>query len=312
MKMLMFTPIDKFNVESLYNSKASIEVANKDRIEKGLKPLDSSNYGENELDYLWIVTNKYCPNIDVDENGKANIIDNTAPLFFADRYNERKLTPQNKVYNYQKNKDIQECLITLGLDSEKFWYLLLFVYDYCDDKFNNNWFKTKGTVRELIGKFQDTIISNAHFSSQMINFNAPVELTLKIGKNKLHLTDSDVIGMIGLLCQYGYEQYKDNQIFNHCCLAKDSEVYTDGNKSYMFCKMLLFFFDSTKQIKEGRIERAKTSGKEKELLSYLVYFLDLNKNPKLLEPILDEYNTIKWIMNEKNKPRINSMGKWYE
>lgn len=255
---------------------------------------------------------EFCPVIDFDMETGEPYVCGTNAFAFIDRYNSKKIALQSKFFRYVWHKKIQECLRDLGIDSEQFWYLLLFVYDYCDDKFNNNWFKTKGTVRELIGKFQDTIISNAHFSSQMINFNAPVELTLKIGKNKLHLTDSDVIGMIGLLCQYGYEQYKDNQIFNHCCLAKDSEGYTDGNKSYMFCKMLLFFFDSTKQIKEGRIERAKTSGKEKELLSYLVYFLDLNKNPKLLEPILDEYNTIKWIMNEKNKPRINSMGKWYE
>ena len=61
-----------------------------------------------------------------------------------------------------------------------------------------------------------------------------------------------------------------------------------------------------------RDECVKLTSREKELLSFLVYFVGYNNNVKLLKPYEDRYNQIKWIMNEKNKPNINAIGKWYE
>ena len=62
---------------------------------------------------------------------------------------------------------------------------------------------------------------------------------------------------------------------------------------------------------EKRAKGANISNKEKELLSYLVYFVGFNSNKKLLEPLADNYNTIKWVMNEKNKARIKVTGDIY-
>lgn len=315
----MFTPLDKFNVESLYNSKASIEVANKDRIEKGLEPLDSSNYGENELDYLWSVTFKYCPDVDVDENGKTHIIDNNAPLGFTDRYNERKLTLQNKVYNYQKNKDIQDCLMTLGLDSEKFWYLLLFITDYCEGECIDNIKTTDGAGKQiqefidLIFKGKDYYRQAEHniFTLRKIEYDEPVELVLKIGKKKITITDSNTIGLIGIMCNGVYSDIKEAGIFMGNVHFGESMAYSDTAMAYLFCQMFKYFFDTTDHIRERRAAGASISNKEKELLSYLLYFTSISKNKNLLNPFANDYNTIKGLMNPKKKPEFKGINNYY-
>ena len=65
--------------------------------------------------------------------------------------------------------------------------------------------------------------------------------------------------------------------------------------------MMKYFFDQ--HITSSKT--AKISNKEKELLSYLVYFTGFSKNKKLLEPFADDYMTIKNIMNKKNKSKLN-------
>ena len=51
---------------------------------------------------------------------------------FAQRYNERKLTNYFTYEEYLKQTKIQEYITELGLDIDKFWFLLLFVYDFCE------------------------------------------------------------------------------------------------------------------------------------------------------------------------------------
>ena len=105
------------------------------------------------LEYVWEVANHFLPdNEDV----------STAPAIFANRYAERNLSVEEryerskemktfkgtleeyKKREYRKlddsfkekfltNEDLQNTIEAYKLDVSKFWYLLLFVYDFIED-----------------------------------------------------------------------------------------------------------------------------------------------------------------------------------
>lgn len=61
-----------------------------------------------------------------------NICTTTALPIFIKRYNQDKLKKYGK-FTYEKyvaNKDIQDTLKGLNIDIDKFWFLLLFIFDY--------------------------------------------------------------------------------------------------------------------------------------------------------------------------------------
>ena len=51
------------------------------------------------------------------------------PLFIR-RYNQNKLYGNFTYEDYIANEDIQNTLKGLGVDIDKFWFLLLFIFDY--------------------------------------------------------------------------------------------------------------------------------------------------------------------------------------
>ena len=120
-----------------------------------------SNLLRNEplLEYVWEVALEFdaLPSNFVEETNES-----LAPTTFANRYAESKLTDKERyarhkeMYNSDKsfeeytkekyykldtsfkdkflnNKDLQNTIEAFGLDVSKFWYLLLFVYDYIED-----------------------------------------------------------------------------------------------------------------------------------------------------------------------------------
>lgn len=113
------------------------------------------------LEYVWEIALKFMPIEGLAPNEPK---DSFAPCIFANRYAERNLTieerytrhkniyptytqtfeeyslrPYYKPLNdsfkerYLSNQDLQNTIQAFGLDVGKFWYLLLFVYDYIED-----------------------------------------------------------------------------------------------------------------------------------------------------------------------------------
>lgn len=263
---------------------------------------------------------EFCPDIDCNPETGEYYICGTNAIRFIDRYNNKKIPLQNRFKDYIENKDIQGCLSDLGLDSERFWYLLLFVYDYCVGTCFDN-IKTKEGVGSIIEKFVELIKKGINYSYRKpqhsvytlkeISFNEPVELTLKVGKKKIHITDNETIGIIGMACEAMYTDIKDANIFKGSICLNEPDEYSDTAMAYLFCKMLRYFFDSTDHIKERRAVSANISNKEKELLSYLLYFTKVSRNENLLNPFANEYNTVKGLMNPKKPPVFSSMNNYY-
>lgn len=114
------------------------------------------------LEYVWKVANAYKPNYDGVDYSESN-----APVIFANRYIESKLTDDEKYARFQEiypNKNLdsakqhyegdseldtsfkekffssEEVLRTIkafNLDINKFWYLLLFINDFVEDAYTN-------------------------------------------------------------------------------------------------------------------------------------------------------------------------------
>ena len=89
----------------------------------------------------------------------------------------------------------------LQLDCDKFWYLLLFVHDYCRGQFANGWECSLSPLEEL-QIFSDSILEVYSKETPMDTvFDVPVELTLKIGGKKvITMQNNRTISYLASLC----------------------------------------------------------------------------------------------------------------
>ena len=116
---------------------------------------------EQLLEYVWEVANHFLPDYAETDTGMIPV-ESSAPAIFASRYAERNLSVEEryerskemktfkgtleeyKKREYRKlddsfkekfltNEDLQNTIEAYKLDVSKFWYLLLFVYDFIED-----------------------------------------------------------------------------------------------------------------------------------------------------------------------------------
>ena len=113
------------------------------------------------LEYVWEVANQFLPDYEETDTGIIPV-ESFAPAIFANRYAERNLSVEErygrskemktfkgileeyKKLEYRKlddsfkekfltNEDLQNTIEAYKLDVSKFWYLLLFIYDFIED-----------------------------------------------------------------------------------------------------------------------------------------------------------------------------------
>lgn len=90
---------------------------------EGYKYLD-----EPLLEYVWLVANKFLPSFDGENLGESSSIG-----VFCQRYfDENSTFCRLNIERYIENEELQETLEAFKLDASKFWYLILFVYDYVE------------------------------------------------------------------------------------------------------------------------------------------------------------------------------------
>ena len=97
-----------------------------------IKPIDKftlDKYVKEEddlLEYVKQVAMEFCP--DVYEG--TYILETQALDIFKNRYNQKFITNKFSYADYKKEDSIQKALQGIGIDINKFWYLVLFVFDY--------------------------------------------------------------------------------------------------------------------------------------------------------------------------------------
>ena len=86
---------------------------------------------DTRLEYMEAIAVEYVPDVDIDlETGEQYICGTTALPIFIRRCNQNKLYGNFTYEDYIANEDIQNTLKGLGVDIDKFWFLLLFIFDY--------------------------------------------------------------------------------------------------------------------------------------------------------------------------------------
>ncbi|MBO5080675.1 MAG: hypothetical protein J6B82_07330 [Bacteroidaceae bacterium] len=173
------------------------------------------------LEYVWEVAVEFLPFSTLVPNEGTSL----APATFANRYAESTLTDEERyvrykeVYktndsfeeytkkkysklntsfkdNFLQNKDLQNTIEAFGLDVSKFWYLLLFVYDYIEDLSANILAPGNKTLDE--------------FNVFNIKLKEATEIRLKKDGRKSYETDrEDIMRLIKTALGYFISSYNE-------------------------------------------------------------------------------------------------------
>lgn len=263
-----------------------------------------------QLDYLYDVAQKYVPSYDVNrETGKYEECETTAIQQFILRYNHKAIKRMDKVTKYMEDKDIQEYLQALNVDVEKFWYLLLFVYDYSFGQCINNIVINCTPKEEIEALIQ--IITGVqepkYIGSTAIDINLKEPVMLQVGKDEIPL-NGIVASFIADACKKYLEICGDMSLLNSASSNGELDNMGFTKMAYHFCYMLKWFFDS---IGVKRKEGATFSNNEKGLLCHLLYLTEICTNENLLKYRMNEYSTLKGFIKPKTIPEFAAMNSYY-
>lgn len=220
---------------------------------------------------------------------------------FKDRYNSNKIEPKSTYKKYINNNTIQNLIKNLELDTDKFWLLILFTYDYCKHLFYNGITMTLTPAEQLIELYN--AISNSEDSADMT-------LTFKAGKQKATVNSHIAIRAIAdMITHYQKEENEDDYRSLHKRSKANESImlYTSPYIAF-FANILLRFFDIQPQIRAKRKKGANHSIKETDLICQLIHFTKISLKEcwtELENETLKAY--LKQYKNYKYPNNINSI-----
>lgn len=213
---------------------------------------------------------------------------------FAERYNTGQILCRYKYEDYLKNKDLQDTINGLGLDTDAFWLLVMFCFDYacsmCFDCFIR---------RPTRGEDIENLIS---LLPEENSFKA--KLSLKTSKGKIEIENNKALSLVLGWIKRGYEHDKNSINMNVIDVNRGDSPFIPRNDEsdsvliWYFAHLLKYFFDLKPQFK-GKRKKGETSSLNKTLLiSKLIYYTQLSKNTNFLE----DTDTLKSFFKQyKNK-----------
>ena len=272
------------------------------------------------LDYIGDVENIYIPSFDgfeyrdsadiimipLDDETSADFTEeeirlaDTRPVeatqckeIFSKRYNDNLINKKNAYDTYRK--ELGHLVEKLELDVDKFWFLTLFIFDYCESMFYQGQ-TYMPTPFEQLFQLSNTIKQCSREESMTLKF--------KCGKKKAELDSQLAITVLSSLIDDFNEQldqecsskdeniskraYQLRALLNKREIKEDADVPKDSPIYAYFAKMFLNFFDVQSQICSKRRPGVNHTKIEMELVSKLVYFTGLSTN-KQWDDIENEY-----------------------
>lgn len=269
---------------------------------------------ENLLEYMTTVADKFCPDFIFEADGNPIPVDSQAPFIFKHRYNQQKLNGNFRYEEYMKtsitnDETIQDIIRALGIDTDKFWYLLLFVYDYVIGSTQNTT-TFKGSPIEEIEKLIEYVeINELSFDSlRGIKHSKPIVLTIKKeGKQKITITNPNTISLIASLCKETLPTLPINSLFNNVEVDKADASKSTSVKIWLFTAMIRYFFEHYPQFTNKRKSGNATTKSTLKLISKLIYFVKLTDN--------EDYNydddNLKAILKQYRNYEINTVNRIY-
>ena len=260
------------------------------------------------LEYIYPVTQEYFPDFDYDEEtGQAYMLPSQTPDTFKGRYNRGILKGKFSFDSYIKNKELQELLAVLGLDAEKFWYLLLFCYDCSWGKCMEG-IEIKESPKEQIEKLVNAISEDYKRDTPFgAVFKSPICITLKIGRKNIVIDNKTAIASIAKFCADGLETVNSDQMNTGSVDLSDPHTESFSVFAYYFSQMIITALNYQEQVKEKRKKGANMSDKEKTLISHLLYFTGIVSN----ESVLVDYDYLKSLLKQYKDKDIRSLNAFY-
>ena len=281
---------------------------------KDIKPIDKftlDKYVKEEddlLEYVKQVAMEFCP---VVYEG-TYLLETQALDIFKNRYNRKFIDYKFSYTDYKKEDSIQKALQGIGIDINKFWYLVLFVFDYSNGSCLEG-LKLYDSPKEELEKFINIVASTCKEDKGVIkisgiSFHKSLTLTLKGVKHPLVITNPNTIFYIACLLEDGLESIEQDSIMSReiVSLYKTKELYTA--RIYLFAKMILYFFVAHPEFKNHRAPKGSGMNFNKLLLiSNLIYFTKLSKT----DGYLGDDDTLKKLIKQYNNKEIRTVNNFY-
>lgn len=241
---------------------------------------------------------------------KRSMVDDTIKGTFVNRYNDRLLKLSFDYDSYLADKEIQKLIHELDFDIVKYWYLLLFVYDYSQSICMNGK-KTIDSPYSQLEKLTNIIAKNVESFNWAdgIKINKEIKLTIEVEgeRKKLVIDDPNAVGylyhsIIKTACE---EKIQDRYIMTQRRIVNISTSLPNSAHIYYFANILLRFMGSLRYV-WGEEKAVKHTKKELELTSRLIYFTGLSKNKNFCDI---ESDTLKGYLSRKKE--INEVSNIY-
>lgn len=260
------------------------------------------------------VADKCNPDFIFEADGNAVPVDSQAPFIFMRRYNRRQLYGQFSYEEYMKRsianeETIQDIIHALGIDSEKFWYLLLFAYDYVIGC-TRNVAALKLSPSEEIKKFISCVESGERTGdkSEGSGNGKPLSLTLaKEGRHRLVITNPVTISLIASICKEALPSLPVNSLFDSMEIDEENVSRSMSVRIWLFAELIRYFFECYPRFKNRRRSGDAVTKSTLMLISKLVYFVGLSDN----EDYNDDAENLKAILKHYRNYQLNTLNNIY-
>lgn len=234
------------------------------------------------LEYVTAVADRIAPDFVFTPDGTACATASQAPFMFQRRYNQGKLNAGFSYGAYIRRNGADESLIDMiegmGIDPEKFWYLLLFVSDYVVGSTFNT-LKIVNSPKQDIENFIAFVENNqaGYDSVQGVSHKEPMTLTLNIKGRNLKIHNPNALSMMACFCKEALSAiHPESRLNSMGC--EGGAFKSETTARWLFAKLFQLFFDLYPQFKGLKKSNGEASRSTWLLISRLVYFAGFTKN----------------------------------
>lgn len=284
-------PLDKFtNIDAVY---PTLEAKEEDSI----------------LDYVWQLAMIVHPAMPKKVQG-GTLEGSEAMPTFKERYNNKLIKMPLTYEEYKKNKEIQPTLTGLEIDSDKFWFLLLFIWDYTQGQC----FNAQEIAPSPIGELNNLIKLLSQYKTtgknpliEKIQFSKDIKLSIQInGKEIQEIRHPNTIGYLLSLCEDSFQSFcnmelEDMAAMCEASLQDTSNTESNNNQIHYFT---LLFKSMLQPSPDGIMTKEKRRSRNNEvsynitlLISRLIYLTGISRNEEFY---VDE-RTLKGYLSNKCK-----------
>ena len=248
-------------------------------------------YNEPLLEYVIKVANNFIPDVEPIE---MVLMDSVAPDTFVYRYTEGFIDT-GRLDKYLASEEVIDTVKAFGLDVDKFWYLCLFIKDVAEG-FTVEAVKMNPTHREELNNLVaelDKLEPEIKYD-RFINVKGTGELTLKVGKHPIKITDGSTLTLIN----YAVTKLLDELAENNELLDSASIDFNQKKdlkpvyQIYLFNKYLSWF------MKPLVADKASLASKDKNLLiSRMIFILGISDDESYFEEYNDKGDKLNFLKN---------------